>query len=293
MIRYFTGREYGERPRTIDVIDERLWGGLYGLVDTHIGDGSFGYRFPERCPDGRGPCGCDSYTFDRMLRAEVPLIEWPPSRTDLPDTPVILELLEFCASAVGQPVVESYHSFFGHSHLSWHREAGLAGFVTDVNRLFARNGTAYELTGDGQARRLLPHPVNDALILTQIDTGDAETDRLLETARRRIILPKSEDRQDASEKLWDAFERLKTLESGSDKRTRAEKLLDRAAAPETKFRKVLGEEAAALTKIGNGFRIRHSEITQEGLTSLEQVDYLFFRLFALIRFILKATDRGG
>ena len=106
-------------------------------------------------------------------------------------------------------------------------------------------------------------------------------------------MPKSEDRQDASEKLWDAFERLKTLESGSDKRTRAEKLLDRAAAPETKFRKVLGEEAAALTKIGNGFRIRHSEITQEGLTSLEQVDYLFFRLFALIRFILKATDRGG
>lgn len=47
MIRYFTEREYGERPRTIDVIDEWLWGGLYGLVDTHIEDGSFGYRFPE------------------------------------------------------------------------------------------------------------------------------------------------------------------------------------------------------------------------------------------------------
>lgn len=228
-----------------------------------------------------------------MLRAEVPLIEWPPSRTDLPDTPVILELLEFRASAVGQPVVESYHSFFGHSHLSWHREAGLAGFVTDVIRLFARNGTTYELTGDGQARRLLPQPLNEALSLTKFDTGDAETDQLLETARRRIILPKSEDRQDAVEKLWDAFERLKTLESGSDKWIRAEKLLDRVAAPETKFRKVLGEEAAAVTKIGNEFRIRHSEVTQESLTSLEQVDYLFFRLFALICLVLKATRRGG
>ena len=293
MIKYLTEREYGERPRTIDVIDERLWGGLRGLVDTRIRDGSFGYGFPEQCPDGRGPCGCDRYNFDLMLRAEVPRIEWPPSQTDLPDTAVILDLLEFCASAVGEPVVKDYHSFFGHSHLGWNRDTGLGRFVADVNRLFARNGTAYEITEEGEARRLLPQPVSVALSLTQFDTGDAQTDRLLESARRRIILPKSEDRQDALEKLWDAFERLKTLEPGSHKRIRAENMLDRAAAPETKFRRLLGAEAEALTKIGNGFRIRHSEVTQEGLTSLEQADYLFFRLFALICFILKATGRAG
>ena len=293
MTRYFTDREYGERPRTIDVIDERLWGGLYSLVDTCIGDGSFGYRFPEQCPDGRGPCGCDSQAFGRVLGAEVPWIGWPLSHIDLPDTHVILDLLEFCAAAVGEPINGNYHSFFGHFHLSWDREAGVARFVTDVNLLCARNGIAYELTGEGQVRRMLPQPLAEALSRTLFETGDAETDRLLETARRRITLPKPEDRQDALEKLWDAFERLKTLEPGSTKRMQAEALFDRAAAPETKFRQVLGEEATALTKIGNGFRIRHSETTQEGLTSLDQVDYLFGRLFAFIRMILKATGRGG
>ena len=169
----------------------------------------------------------------------------------------------------------------------------LAQFVTDVNVIFARNGIAFELTDEGQARRLLSQPLAEALSWTLFATGDEVTDQLLETARRQISLPKSEDRQDALEKLWDAFERLKTLEPGTNKRVQADTLLDRAAAPETKFRKVLGEEAIALTKIGNSFRIRHSETTQESLTSLEQVDYLFGRLFAFIRMILKATGRGG
>jgi len=291
--RYYTDREYGERPRTIDAIDDRLWSGLYSLIDTRIGDGSFGYRFPEQCPDGNGPCGCDRQAFGRTLGAEVPWIEWPISHTELPETPAILDLLEFCASAVGRPIEGSYHSYFGHHHLSWDRETGLAGFVADVNLLFARNGIAYELTDEGQAHRLLPQPLAEALSWTVFTTGDGETNRLLETARHRISLPKAEDRQDALEKLWDAFERLKSLEAGSDKRAQAETLLDQAAAPGSRFRQVLGDEAAALTKIGNSFRIRHSETTQESLTSLEQVDYLFGRLFSFIRMVLKATGRGG
>lgn len=293
MTRYFTDREYGESPRTIDMIDQRLWAGLNSLIDTRLGDGSFGYRFPEQCPDGYGPCGCDSQAFGRVLGAEVPFIEWPISHSDLPETPLILDLLEFCATSVGQPINGSFHSYFGHHHLSWDRESGLARFIEDVNLLFARNGIAYELTAEGQARRLLPQPLAEALSWTVFATGDVETDRLLEIARRRIALPKAEDRQDALEKLWDAFERLKTLEPGADKRAQADALLDRAAAPGSSFRRVLAEEAMALTKIGNSFRIRHSETTQEALSSLDQVDYLFGRLFSFIRIVLRAAGRGG
>jgi hypothetical protein len=54
-----------------------------------------------------------------------------------------------------------------------------------------------------------------------------------------------------------------------------------------------GREAAELTSSGNSFRIRHSETTQEVLTSLDQVDYLFTRMFAFVRVILKGTGRGG
>ena len=291
MNKYFTDRENGERHRVLDAIDQRLWAGLHSLIETRVGNHSFGYRFPDQCPDGKGPCGCDSHSFGRILEAEIPSIEWPISYSEHPDTPVILDLLEFCASAVGEPIEGSYHQFFGHYHLSWDRESGLAKFVEDVNLLFSRNGIAYELTAEGEARRVLPQPLADALSLTEFATGDVETDRLLEFARRKIALPKSEDRKDAVEKLWDAFERLKTLEPGADKRAKAAALLDRAAAPGSNFHRVLAEEATALTKIGNSFGIRHSETTQEVLSSPDQVDYLFERLFAFIRTILRATGR--
>ncbi len=165
-------------------------------------------------------------------------------------------------------------------------------FLSDVNRIFARNGVAYELTPDG-ARRLLPEPLAEALRSMVFKTGDDETDRLLDSARHRIASPKEDDRRDALEKLWDAFERIKTLEPGSDKRRQANALLDQAAVRGTEFRKMLGDEALALTRIGNTFRTRHSEVDQERLGSLEHVDYLFLRMFAFVRMVLKAAGRGG
>lgn len=293
MSNYFTDREYGTRPPSVDVIDERLWSGLYSLIQTRIGDGSFGLRFPEQCPDGNGPCGCDEQAFRRVLAAEVPWLEWPLSPSEAPATPVILDLLEFCASAVGEPVQESFHSFFQHYHFSWDRAAGRERFVADVNMLFSRNAIAFELTPEGQARRLLPAPLAEAIGWTLFQTGDGETDRLLEAARRRFVSPKPEDRQDSLEKLWDAFERLKTLEPGASKRVQADALLDRVAAPNSAFRQLLAREAVELTNIGNSFRIRHSEITQEALTSPDQIDYLFMRMFAFVRVVLKGTGRGG
>jgi len=293
MSTYYTDREYGARPPSIDVIDERLWSGLYSLIQTRISDGSFGLRFPAQCPDGNGPCGCDEQSFRRVLVAEVPWIEWPLSVTEAPETPVILDLLEFCARAVGEPVQEGFHSYFSHHHLSWDRDAGLRRFVSDVNTLFRRNAVAFELTAMGEARRLLPAPVADAISWTLFQTGDGETDRLLEAARARFLSPKPDDRQDALEKLWDAFERLKTLEPGANKRVQADALLDRVAPPASAFRQALAREAAELTNIGNSFRIRHSEVTQEALTSPDQVDYLFTRMFAFVRMVLRVTARGG
>jgi hypothetical protein len=64
----FTDREYGTRPQTIDVIDERLWADLYSLIQTGIENGSFGLRFPEQCSDGNGPCGCEPRRVFRRLR---------------------------------------------------------------------------------------------------------------------------------------------------------------------------------------------------------------------------------
>lgn len=45
-------------------------------------------------------------------------MEWPPSYSEAPDTPVILDLLELCARAVGLPVEGDFHPFFGHPSAS-------------------------------------------------------------------------------------------------------------------------------------------------------------------------------
>jgi hypothetical protein len=163
-------------------------------------------------------------------------------------------------------------------------------FVADVNRLFARNGIAFELTSEGKATRFGPPLLRDALADALFHTGDAETDRLLEDSRGLIFSPHIEDRRNALEKLWDAFERIKTLEPGADKRTQVTALLNKATqAP--RLRAFLENEAKELTAIGNNLQIRHFEKTQEKLSRPEEVDYLFHRMFSFISLLLRATGR--
>jgi hypothetical protein len=180
---------------------------------------------------------------------------------------------------------------FRHHHLSFDREEGLREFVEAINGLFARNGVAYELTEEGQAQRVLSPELQRHFSNTSFHSGDAETDRLLEQARAEFTSPREDVRRGALEKLWDAFERIKTLESGKNKRAQASRLLDRVA--EGKFRQVLENEAHQLTMIGNSFRIRHSETTQEPLSSSAQVDYLFHRLLSFLTLVLAASGRAS
>ena len=94
-------------------------------------------------------------------------------------------------------------------------------------------------------------------------------------------------RREALEKLWDAWERIKTMEPGANKKASTKALLDKAAT-EPEFRKLIENEAQSLTVVGNKFHIRHSETAQIEIQSEDQIDYLFHRLFALIWLVLRA-----
>ena len=67
---YFSER--GPQPRTSETISATVWGALRHLIRSRIDDGSFGYKIPEACPDGAGPCACDGRKFDAITRAEIP-----------------------------------------------------------------------------------------------------------------------------------------------------------------------------------------------------------------------------
>jgi hypothetical protein len=150
---------------------------------------------------------------------------------------------------------------------------------------------AFELK-EGEILRLAPTALHQALSVSLFQTGDADLDRLLETARDKFLNKSAEIRGEGLEKLWDAWERLKTLESGADKRAQASALLDKATGVPG-LRDRLEVEARELTYIGNNFMIRHTEVGKPAISETVQVDYLFHRMFAMIRMLLKASGRGG
>ncbi len=132
----------------------------------------------------------------------------------------------------------------------------------------------------------------DLVKRTGYRTGDNDLDGLLDTAIGRFLSPKPEARQDALEKLWDAFERLKTIEGGKDKKARATALIDRAISDDAPvFRSVVETEFKTMTKVGNELRIRHFEVGHEPVGETGEKDYLFMRLYSLVWLMLKRTWR--
>jgi hypothetical protein len=133
-------------------------------------------------------------------------------------------------------------------------------------------------------RRAVPPVIFEALG-TLPASGDATVDELLREAIEKFKDAAPQTRKAGLERLWDAWERLKTLGTSGNKKMSSAALLD-AAATERRFREVLEAEALALTKVGNDFHIRHFETNRSPLTDAAQVDYLFHRMFALLHLLL-------
>ena len=288
---YFSDRERGPTPRVQNEIDHQAWGGIAAYIESLVASGGLAVDYPDVCPDGRGPFGTDSRSLGLAVRAEIPELEWPLQTDELPPALAILDLIEFCHAHVAQPEQLSYHDYFGHHHLSFRREPGQQAFRDRINRIFARSGLAYELRGDGWIVRLAAPTLHEALQSLVIDTGDATLNELLTSARSRFLNPDQQMRGEAVEKLWDAWERLKTLEPAKDKKTAVTLLLDKVSL-EPRFRDLLEAEARSLTDAGNQFLIRHKETSQTPLQDPIHGEYLFHRLFALIWLVLRSRQRS-
>lgn len=167
--------------------------------------------------------------------------------------------------------------------------------------------TGRDLSGhvDGFATKLLDPMLRDINRLTESrpvpsvlfeamgnlpPSGDAMLDELLRDACLKFKDPAPKTRAEATEKLWDAWERLKSLEVQGNKRLSVARLLDQCS-PEPEFQTLLKVEAQELTEIGNTFHIRHFETDKVALQHAEQNDYLFHRMFALIHLLLFSRAR--
>lgn len=300
---YFSDRENGPCARTEQVISPPLWAGLVATVQAFINSGAFGLRFPERCPDGQVICGGDAYALAASVTAEMPGLAWPLETTAdvgegyfserrpfAPDTLLILDFIEFVHASVAKAIPGGYHDYFHHHHLSFEQEAGQAEFRSTVNRMFARNGVAFEMLSTGRVVRLLPPVLGEDLKRTAFNTGDRTLDIMLEECRAKFSDRNPLLRREALERLWDAWERLKSLADPSDKRRSIKIILD-AVISEPSLRARIEAEATELNSIGNSHLIRHSEVTQVAVIDVDHIDYLFHRLFAMVQLML--SKRGN
>lgn len=296
---YFSDRENGPRARTEHVISPVVWAGLVATVQALINSGAFGLRFPERCPDGQAVCGCDTDALAASVIAEMPGLAWPLETMCLvedgflsqrepfaPDTLLILDFIEFIYASVAKPIPGKHHDFFSHHHLTFDQQSGQEEFRATVNRIFSRNGVAFEMLSTGRIVRVLPPVLGEDLKRTIFRTGDRTLDNMLEECRTKFSDRNPLVRREALERLWDGWERLKSLADPGDKKRSIKIILD-ATAAEPSLRARMEEEATELTSIGNSHLIGHSEVNQVPVIDVDQVDYLFHRLFAMIQLVLR------
>ena len=118
------------------------------------------------------------------------------------------------------------------------------------------------------------------LVDFQID--DHEFNKLVEQAFQYY----KEARIDtATEKIWDAFERIKTFYKQYDKKGSITKLIDIESKNNAEYREMVEDEFTSLTKLGNDFRIRHHETNKKDICCKEHYDYLFHRCIAVLRLV--------
>lgn len=160
-------------------------------------------------------------------------------------------------------------------------------FAAKINALFKLNAIAYKLE-QGQVQSVLEVTIDRKDISAISEFGLKE---LLNEAERYY---RSGNKQIAVEKIWDAFERLKTYYSPTlDKAKSANRIIEDMSGFEPNFKSLYEVEFKALTTIGNTYRIRHHETTKIDITDDRQYDYFYKRCLALISVAILYLDGGA
>lgn len=285
MKRLFSERHGGMRPRVFEKLCEDSRAALLNLVQSRVDEEWFGLSFPNKCDDGYVYAGTNVQNLKVTMRGYQLLLPWDPEPYS---DEQVFDLIEFSYEYIAEPKTIEFHRYMGHHHYSYDQETGRLQFANDVNRILERNGIAFELS-KGEVVRLSSAVLNYTLIQFDFNTGDIALDNMLAVAKEKFLNRSLEVRKESLEKLWDAWERLKTITPGKDKKAGILSLLD-GAAQEPIFRNVLENEATSLTEMGNRFMIRHTEMDRVQISESTQVDYFFQRMFAMIVLLLKSRQ---
>lgn len=111
----------------------------------------------------------------------------------------------------------------------------------------------------------------------------------IEESKIYIRSKESKEKQIALEKIWDTFERLKTI-YGEDKKKSVNNLIDIVSKESAVTKGLISKEFQELTHIGNTYHIRHFENGKEPIYSDSFREYLYFRILSLISYCINEMD---
>lgn len=300
---YFSDKELTYKDKLVNEITVDVWNGIGVIINKLIASNLLAKDFPAQCPDGNGICGVNEQNLYIAAIAVIPQLKnvlpecghihsLPQDYFDDPFalnveefTYDVLDFIEFIHKHIYDVQNGDYHTFFKHYELKFPNTTNSRmDFISNVNEIFERNHIGFNLKEDGNIQRV----VVKELVPPYDKKIERTFNELLDDAICRFKNPKIEERQIAIEKLWDAFERIKTLLSPANKRESVDCLLDKVASGEGSIKQILDQECKALTSIGNALQIRHFEIDKVQIKSEEHIDYLFYRMYSLLQLLSKA-----
>jgi hypothetical protein len=206
----------------------------------------------------------------------------------------LIDLIELVANNSKDIIGRFWHDCLGLRHVDLifvNTCEIFSRYRKDINRIFEKTGLLFTLTGDKIVERVVENSVLTVEVKTAVKTvKELGTRELLEEAITLFLHPNPAMRKTAVEKIWDALERLKTYYTSFDKKASVERIINDISNGHSEFSKLFDEEFKALTKIGNGFRIRHHETNKIDITDSRHYDYFFNRCLSLISLAVQYLD---
>lgn len=297
---YYTKRHGMRAPiiHTSDITVE-MYSLILGCCQKYYDN--IAWKYPDECPDGFGCAGLNMNELDMDIKYEIPtLFKDEYGRIAVPrqeknvfsnkievdeyDQYALLDFIEFIGDNVRDITSKSYHSYFGHYHLSFSSNNSVfEDFRNDINAIMKKTGLLFELNIDGYVERIEENSVLNKEIEHNVETVTEQgLKELIEVAIALHKSPRPSDHKDAVEKIWDALERLKTYYTSLDKKSSVTKIVDDMSNSHTSFVDLFNDEFKALTGIGNNYRIRHHETDKIDITDIKHYDYFFNRCLSLI-----------
>lgn len=269
--------------------------------------GNLAFGFPEYCPDYNNVvCGVDINKFFQYVHVRIPDLFYHEGYDGIQIVPfadpsedqqyALLDFIEYIARYIKTIKQNSFHDFFQHYHLSFLDDNNaFNNFRQGINEVFQMMGLSYKLTENRQIERITEMD-------TMVDEALESVTVIEEPGLRELVMesvsfyksPSPANHKIATEKIWDALERIKTIfmEDGVDKKKSSEKLISLISSGNEEFQDVFNTEYKTLTDIGNKFRIRHHETDKIDINDDRYYDYFYNRCLSLMVMSLRFIETG-